>query len=328
MIVGLVFSSACDDGDGNGDADLDGGADGDADGDVEEDADPDDDAVDGDIDDDGDADSDDDVDTGPAVPGEWITITAGVFMMGSPEDEVGRGPMETLHEATLTHDFELQSTEVTQSQFEEVMGYNPSYFEDCPECPVESISWNESAAYCNVLSDRAGLEHCYECSGSERETSCSPSGSYPTPYDCPGYRLPTNAEWEYAARSGTTTATYNGGFDAEHLACESPNPVLDPIAWFCGNSDSVTHEVQTKDASPWGLHDMLGNVWEWCHDWYGVYSGDAETDPVGPTEGEARVIRGSSWFLDARFTRAAHREGRPPDRLGNYLGLRPSRSLP
>ena len=199
-------------------------------------------------------------------PEDWILVHAGTFTMGSPPGEAGRDDDETQHEVTLTRDFEIQATEVTQAQFQELMDDNPSGFGDCPNCPVETVSWHEAAAYCNALSDLAGLDRCYECSGSGTGSECDLSSAYATPYDCPGYRLPTEAEWEYAARGGITQdprATFNGepGTETEPWNCSSTK-VLEPIAWYCNNGRGRTHPVGGKSPHR-GLYDMLGNVEEW-----------------------------------------------------------------
>jgi len=145
-------------------------------------------------------------------------------------------------------------------------------------------------------------------------------------YECEGYRLPTEAEWEYAARAGDARATYNGELTSTTLACEQPNDTLDSIAWFCGNSGSTTHPTGDLTANAWGLHDMLGNVWEWSWDWFADYTGDAE-DPEGAGGGTARVVRGGSWSFNGRLVRAASRVNYSPDNRLNLFGGRPVRSV-
>ncbi len=257
-------------------------------------------------------------DTGTAPRG-FVRIEPGMFTMGSPEGEEGRDRDEIQHTVTLTRAFLLQSTEVTQGEYEAVMGENPSYFDACgPDCPVELVTWHNAIDYANALSIAEGLDACYD------EAGVVIGGA--TVYACEGYRLPTEAEWEYAARAGTTTATYRGNLSDAPLICSS-HPNLDPIAWFCGNSDSRTRAVGTRSANAWGLHDMLGNVWEWTSDWYGVYSGDV-VDPEGPTSGSNRVLRGGSWSSDAVFVRAASRRLFGPASGGSSYGFRLARTLP
>ena len=149
---------------------------------------------------------------------------------------------------------------------------------------------------------------------------------YPSPYDCPGYRLPTEAEWEYAARAGTATATYNGELDAG--GCSAT--VLDPIAWYCGNSEDEPHSVGSKLPNAWNLYDMLGNVSEWCYDLYGDYPDgpDPVTDPFEPDiVGPNRVYRGGSWHSTAEDSRAAYRLPHDPHEPSYFLGFRPARTL-
>jgi len=276
-------------------------------------------------------------------PGEWARVRAGTFTMGSPPGEPGHDDDEAQHQVTLTHDVLVQTTEVTQGQFEDVMGYDPSRYPACGrDCPVERVSWSEAASYANRLSDLADLPDCYSCSGSGPDVTCEPSGS---PYQCTGYRLPTEAEWEYAARAGTKTALYTGNLTIQG---EMSSPELDGIAWYGGNSgvsyaDALDcsgwpgrqstasfcgpHPVQQKQANGAGLYDMLGNVWEWCNDWYGPY-GDAATDPTGPATGTARVTRGGGWVDLANFVRTARRDSKAPGSRDGHLGFRTVRSLP
>jgi len=147
-------------------------------------------------------------------------------------------------------------------------------------------------------------------------------------YDCPGYRLPTEAEWEYAYRAGTTTAYYNGANDPSACSCSPVDTNANAIGWYCGNAGNTTHPVGQKQANAWGLYDMAGNVWEWCHDWFQSSLGSsAVTDPWGSPSGSYWVVRGSSWSRFAYFLRAARRaSSTPPTHRLNDLGFRCSRT--
>jgi formylglycine-generating enzyme required for sulfatase activity len=203
------------------------------------------------------------------------------------------------------------------------MSYDPSFHAGCDACPVEQLSGYEAEAYCNALSTAAGRDVCYACSGSGTSVVCGLSPAYATPYDCPGYRLPTEAEWELAARAGTATATYNGDLDASHLDCEEPNAALDPIAWFCGNSAGASQPVGAAIRNRWGLYDMLGNVLEWCHEHGGSYDASV-VDPCGGST----ILRGGSYNNGARMARAAMRLGYAPESRDLSFGFRPARTLP
>jgi formylglycine-generating enzyme required for sulfatase activity len=260
------------------------------------------------------------------APRGFVRVEPGRFTMGSPSSEEGRYDWEVQRTVTISRPFWLQATEVTQGQWEAVMGTKPSRFRACgKDCPVENVSWFDAVAYLNALSKREGLQPCYTmtgCSGRAgggcgSEAGCMGdyqcSGIAFVGLGCSGYRLPTEAEWEYAARAGTTAARYGQ---------------LDAVGWYDGNSGNTPHRVASKQANAWGLHDMLGNVWEWVQDWYTSYPSGAVSDPQGPSSGGDRVPRGGGWFSGARNARAANRFGDAPAGRNDYLGLRAARSVP
>lgn len=225
----------------------------------------------------------------------FVLIPAGTFTMGSPSDELGRDSDETQHTVTLTQPFYMQTTEVTQTQWEAVMGSNPSGFSGCPTCPVEQISYDDALSYTKQLS-----------------LLCN---------DTYTYGLPTEAEWEYAARAGTTTAFYSGDIAPTTWPCDY-DPNLDLIGWYCFNSHRSTHPVAGKAPNAWGLYDMSGNVSEWCQDWYGSYSSTHEYDPIGSLSGPGRVIRGGSYEDIAAYLRAGDRLFYSPQKELDRLGMR------
>ena len=232
---------------------------------------------------------------------EMKKIPAGSFMMGSPENELGRATNEVQHKVTITKDYWLGMYEVTQAQWQAVMGGdNPSEFKKGEDYAVECVAWVAALAFCEMLNNDSSIQ--------------KPEGYQ--------FSLPTEAQWEYACRAGTTTALNSGkNLTAEKSEC----PNLDEVGWYGRNSGDSTHPVGQKKPNAWGLYDMHGNVWEWCQDWYGSYHGDV-TDPVGPASGKFRVLRGGCWEdYRPRFFRSAFRSNGQPGRLrrgGNRIGFR------
>jgi formylglycine-generating enzyme len=245
--------------------------------------------------------------------GDMILISAGTFDMGCTTAQQADGNCSSnespVHSVTLTHDFFMGETEVTQGEYQAVMGSNPSYWSNCGStCPVEYVSWHEVAEYANALSLLDGLTECFNCSDGECTTSNSP-------YTCDGYRLPTEAEWEYAARAGTDYV-YAG------------SNTVGVVGWYDGNNTGSTHPVAQKLPNDWGLYDMSGNVWEWVWDWYdsGYYSSSPSSDPEGPTSGSYRVYRGGSYFSSAQYLRVSFRSYNTPTNRYYYIGLRLTRT--
>jgi formylglycine-generating enzyme required for sulfatase activity len=274
-----------------------------------------------------------------APPGDgWVLIVPGSFTMGSPTSEVGRYSRETQHEVRITQGFYLQKTEVTQAQYQALMGNNPSGFSSCgASCPVEQVNWLDALKYANALSRKDGLAECYVVEkrigrsavlhyqikgidiydvGGESAIVKAQSGN---PLNCRGYRLPTESEWEYAARAGSQASAYGP---------------LDEVAWYDRNSNNTIHPVAEKRPNVFGLYDMLGNVWEWTWDWYGSYPGGSVTNPIGPKSGTERVFRGGSWgnefgrldYPDLPDVRAAFATARRPSFRNSDVGIRLARS--
>jgi formylglycine-generating enzyme required for sulfatase activity len=212
---------------------------------------------------------------------EMILIPGGTFLMGDAGGEVDEIP----HEVSLS-DFYMDKYLVTQAEYEKVMGNNPSRWPGRKN-PVEQIRWSDAVRYCNSRSLIEGLQPCYNL----EKWTCN--------FTLNGYRLPTEAEWEYACRAGTTTH-YFFGDEGEKLR---------NYAWFEGNSGQRPRPVGRKLPNPFGLFDMLGNVWQWCNDFYKVdyYEGSPRQDPKGPESGDNKVVRGGSWAAEANQCRSSFR---------------------
>jgi formylglycine-generating enzyme required for sulfatase activity len=220
-----------------------------------------------------------------------VLIPAGVFLMGSPDSDPDAFPHEEpQHRVRITRPFYMGVTEVTQGQYQAVTGANPSHFKESDNLPVASIGWLDAIKYCNALSRKEGLPPFYRVRGA---TVVVPD------WNRTGYRLPTEAEWEYACRAGSTTL-YNFGDDAAGL---------DAFAWYMGDAGGQTRRVGKKRPNAWGLHDMHGNVWEWCWDGYEAdyYKKSPAADPLGPSLADFRVMRGGCWYSNPSGCRSAYR---------------------
>jgi len=213
----------------------------------------------------------------------FVPISAGTFTMGKGV---------AAHQVTLTQPFELGIYEVTQKQYEQVMGKTANEFKGA-QYPVEKVSWNDAVEFCRKLSELPGEK----------------SAGYV-------YRLPTEAEWEYACRAATTTKYSFGDNHSE----------LGEYAWYGDNSGDTTHPVGQKKPNAWGLHDMHGNVSEWCQDWHGNYPSDLVTDPTGAASGSGRVRRGGGYSHITVGCSSANRSDFPPGRRGKGIGFRVRRS--
>jgi formylglycine-generating enzyme required for sulfatase activity len=238
-----------------------------------------------------------------SVTNGFIWISPGTYVMGSPTNEPGRDTDETQHTVTLTQGFYLGKFLVTQGQYLSVIGFNPSYFNGVnggtnygvdTNRPVETVSWYAASDYCAELTQTQQL-----------------SGQIPTNW---AYRLPTESEWEYACRAGTTTE-FSYGQDPDYT-------YLANYAWYSANSGDMVHDGGLLLPNPWGLFDMEGDVFEWCEDWYGAYPNGSVVDPQGPADGDARVFRGGSWAYGPEDCRCAGRYSSDPTTKFNFVGFR------
>jgi formylglycine-generating enzyme required for sulfatase activity len=228
------------------------------------------------------------------LPLKMVRIPAGSFLMGDDTDP-------PIHRVHITKPFLMSAVPVTNQLYRYVVGKTPSYFTG-DNRPVEQVTWFDAVEFCNRLSDIIGLKRVYTIDGEKVKPD----------WGANGFRLPTEAEWEYACRAGTSGQRYGE---------------IDKIAWYANNSGDSTHEVGKKEPNPWGLYDILGNVWEWCWDWHGEYPAEDRADWRGPKKGSRRVRRGGSWFHDAECCACAIRYRGLPGLRDNYLGFRLARSL-
>jgi formylglycine-generating enzyme required for sulfatase activity len=287
------------------------------------------------------------------APTSMNYIPAGTYTMGSPSGELGRETNETQHSVTLTRSFFMGQTEVTQAQWKALSGgINPSYFQSTTGTvqtttnandsgPAEYMDWYAAVAFANARSAAEGLTSCYELTSCTDATNGWKDGIHSgctvatfAGLTCTGYRLPTESEWEYAARAGTTTATYGGNLSAIS-GCATlsgtggfvAGTAFSSLAWYNCNAGSRTQAVGSKTANSFGLSDILGNAWEWTGDRYGSYPGTV-TDPLGAATGSNRVSRGGAWGSNGNSARAAYRYAAAPSiRYANF-GLRLARTVP
>lgn len=246
----------------------------------------------------------------PIIESPFV-VDAAAFLMGSPADEPGRDTDEPQHMMVLGWKVWVEDHEVTQAEYEAITQSSPSHFRGA-DLPVENITWLDAITYCNLRSTREGLTPAYTIAGN--------SATWDPAAD--GYRLPTDAEWEWACRAGSQTAFAAGPLVEETCGVD---PVLDTMGWYCGNAGISTHPVKSKQPNALGLYDMHGNVWEWCWDWYSP-EGPGPSQPTGPASGSQRVIRGGSWYYFARDCRSAARAPYWPNSKDDIVGFRVART--
>ena len=256
---------------------------------------------------------------------EMVHCPPGAFTMGSPEDETNRCNNKPQHKVTLTHGFALGVVPVTQALWEAVTGENPSNFQDGedapPQRPVEQVSWFDAVRFCNALSEELGLTAAYTIGeGDEPSVTCD--------FGATGFRLPTEAEWEYAARSGGDAFVYAGSDDLDEVGWYDDAEYDDEGEEVSAANSDCPQPVAGKRPTRWGLYDLSGNVWEWCWDEYGDYAEGEVTDPAGALSGPGRVYRGGSWYGTADDARAAFRGWSRPGLRDFNLGFRLSRTIP
>jgi formylglycine-generating enzyme required for sulfatase activity len=235
-----------------------------------------------------------------------VELPGGTFWMGSPDTGAEAYENEKPQYQVTVSAFAISRYPITRKLYREICRTVPEAWKrdsDDDRLPANRVSWFEAVVFCNALSEHVGLQPCYRVDGERVEWERSADG----------YRLPTEAEWEYACRAGMASKWFFGDDPA----------ALDRYAWFEANAHNKVQPVGEKAPNPWGLHDMSGNVWEWCWDWYDAYRAEAVTDPPGPENGRYRVLRGgSAWDFGPRDLRSARRLRNEPENRVVYLGFR------
>ncbi len=241
------------------------------------------------------------------VKQQMILVPKGTYVMGAlPTDTQAESDEAPQHNVTISQPFWVANTPVTQMMYRAILGRNPSQFKE-EDHPVEMVSWFDAIQFCNALSLREGLMPCYEIKSEEDEDVRWNRQAH-------GYRLLTEAEWEYLSRAGSGQQ-----FSGSNNALS--------VAWFSANSGGMTRPVKKLDPNLWGVYDLSGNVWEWCWDWFGEYVDGNATDPVGPKEGRGRVFRGGSWAVPEKMVRTTQRGAERPHNRMNGLGFRIARNV-
>ncbi len=276
------------------------------------------------------------------VPFYFRYIASGGYTMGSPPDEPGRDDDEgPRHEVILTRAFYISETEVYRWMWNEIGGFYPTLPDDPSikqysptlDHPVQNVTWYESVLFCNLMSRYLNYERCYYTDAeftNPIDASNYIAGPFYCNFDANGIRLPTESEWEYACRAGTTTAFFcdETNYSTENCGSCTPGmqPLLEQYCLYCANDSGICCYAYCKLPNPWGLADMHGNVWEWCWDWFGTYPSGRVTDPKGSSSGSFRVERGGSWSSSARLCRSAARVHDDPGSRSPSLGFRIART--
>ncbi len=249
---------------------------------------------------------------------DYVPVQNGTFSMGGAADTPEDNELP-VHEVTISG-FYLSKYEVTQALWSQIMGSNPSEFTGDLQRPVEQISWFDALKFCNKLSIYRGLTPCYSINGVTNPDSWADGFAPECNWAANGYRLPTEAEWEYAAK---------GGSNQQNFIYSGSNS-LDQVGWYNGNAGNTTFPVGLKDVNTIGTYDMSGNVWEWCWDWYGDYTGNAQINPTGPIIGSSRIARGGGLYgygVDGSWCRNTNRGSDSPGSVNMIVGLRPCRNV-